>query len=248
MSTVAENFSNYKSEFLRLAINDAERNGIEFHWFRFMDTIKFLEKNQPLSGSYKVLDIGLGSGWLSILLKQAYGWDVSGIDIPREETAQWKQRYEKYGIEFKLCDLTKEKIPFEDNTFDFVFFTEVLEHLITEHPPYAILKNINGVLKKNGQLILTTPNFVAFHKRVLVFLGINPYSYGYGGLDGNVPSADRHIREYTLSELKYVLRACNFSVEQVRRKNYYFLRRIHEPISSLIPSLRDAMVLKCRKL
>ncbi len=49
------------------------------------------------------------------------------------------------------------KLPFKDNSIDVVIFTEVIEHI---EPPgdFEALKELNRILKKQGTLILSTPN------------------------------------------------------------------------------------------
>ena len=47
------------------------------------------------------------------------------------------------------------KLPFEDNTFDLVLCTEVLEH---DTAPWETLKEIYRVLQPDGELILTCAN------------------------------------------------------------------------------------------
>lgn len=56
---------------------------------------------------------------------------------------------------FKVCDLNKEKIPFEDNFFDFVIAGEIIEHI---KRPFDFLDELRRVTKKNGKIYLSTPN------------------------------------------------------------------------------------------
>ena len=53
-------------------------------------------------------------------------------------------------------DFENDKLKFENEKFDFVLMNSVIEHL---HNPINILNEIKRVLKKNGILILITPNF-----------------------------------------------------------------------------------------
>jgi SAM-dependent methyltransferase len=51
---------------------------------------------------------------------------------------------------------------FDRTQFDVVVMSEVLEHL---HSPHLGLKNIHGILKKGGTLILSTPFILPMHDR-----------------------------------------------------------------------------------
>lgn len=51
-------------------------------------------------------------------------------------------------------------LPFEDNKFDMVLCTEVLEHL---HSPHVAIAEMNRVLKVGGMLILTTRFIFPLH-------------------------------------------------------------------------------------
>ena len=52
-------------------------------------------------------------------------------------------------------NVSKEKLPFGDNFFDKIIFSQTLEHL--DNPVFA-LKEVKRVLKGNGKLILVVPN------------------------------------------------------------------------------------------
>ncbi len=107
-------------------------------------------------------------------------------------------------------------MPFPPNYFDVVLFCEILEHLITSHPPYSLFKEMNRVLKNTGYLVLSTPNIAELANRVNLLIGKNPVSRPqdesefYAG----------HYREYTFKELLYLLNETGFEVKKVRMKNY----------------------------
>jgi len=61
--------------------------------------------------------------------------------------------------------LYSNKLPFNENSFDFVIMLAVLEHL--DHPA-EIVREIERVLKPKGKLILTVPS--RYSKPVLEFL------------------------------------------------------------------------------
>lgn len=55
-----------------------------------------------------------------------------------------------------LWNLNELPYPFEDNTFDLVYCSHVLEHL---NEPVKVLEEIWRILKPNGKLILKVPHF-----------------------------------------------------------------------------------------
>lgn len=77
-----------------------------------------------------------------------------------------------------ILDLNKiEKLPFEDNSFDVIVLSHILEHL---YEPKKILKEAVRVSKK--WIIVGLPNDFAYSKRFKLFIGKNilPYvKYGH---------------------------------------------------------------------
>lgn len=91
----------------------------------------------------KVLDVGCSHGWfVEHYLKS--GIDAYGVDV--DETIKYDERIRK-------CDLNKERIPFEDNTFDFIQVHSVIEYLTDVH---HFMKEIIRVLKPGGKLAITS--------------------------------------------------------------------------------------------
>ncbi len=89
----------------------------------------------------RALDIGCRDGYWAERLKKK-GYIVSALDLePKYESA--------------LTHNVENGLPFDDDSFDLVWCTEVIEHL---HKPRYLLNEIERVLKPNGLAILTTPN------------------------------------------------------------------------------------------
>lgn len=105
-----------------------------------------------LKKNTKVLDIGCAWWWFYD--KYSDAWiDYYWID------------YNKYMVDFcvnekKLnclqCDVSKEKLPYNDNSFDFVYCSHVIEHLLSNEQIF-LFSEISRVLKKWWVLILFTP-------------------------------------------------------------------------------------------
>jgi len=101
-----------------------------------------------------VLDVGCGFGTLLIYAlrkgaKTAYGIEISEEDL---KTAKKYIKDEK----IKLFQGSATNLPFEDNFFDTVVNTEVLEHIPID-TENMMFSEISRVLKKDGVVYLTTP-------------------------------------------------------------------------------------------
>ncbi|MGK7887260.1 MAG: class I SAM-dependent methyltransferase [Crocosphaera sp.] len=101
------------------------------------------------SKDINVLNIGVGNGSLENFCQQK-GWDTYSLD-PSEVAIK---KLAANGGKGKTGII--EKIPYDDNTFDIVFCSEVLEHLLDEQLDIG-LKEINRVLVKGGYLVGTVP-------------------------------------------------------------------------------------------
>lgn len=99
-----------------------------------------------------VLDIACGSGYGTNILS-TYSKKVCGVDIDESSINNAKKVYNKINIEFKAGSAVA--IPYKDNFFDIVVSFETIEH-IKEHD--EMLKEIKRVLKKDGILIISTPD------------------------------------------------------------------------------------------
>ena len=109
-----------------------------------------------LSGK-KILDAGCGYGELLMEIDRHYpGSHIYGVDQINIRTKEVSEKLTKCVI--KNGNI-QEKIPFEDNFFDFVFCTETLEHL---RKPDHCLQEITRVLKKTGFIVITVPNGTGF--------------------------------------------------------------------------------------
>jgi len=106
-------------------------------------------------------------------------------------------------------DAEADLFPYADASFDTVVCSEVIEHL--KHDPANMLAEINRVLKREGKLILTTPNITSSMALYRILSGMHPQSWSiYTGKDG-----DRHNREYTPREIGRLMDACGFGDIQI---------------------------------
>lgn len=111
-------------------------------------------------GIVKTLDIGCNEGFIIFRLQNTFGrkhnLQFIGVDLQSEPIDFANIKNEFWGLKncaFRVMDANS--LEFEDNQFDIVICSEVIEHL--ENPDIALGK-IYRVLKKNGLAIITTPN------------------------------------------------------------------------------------------
>ncbi len=101
-----------------------------------------------------ILDAACGEGYGTCLLSQD-ALRVVGIDIDPDTISSAKERYKRENTEFVTGSI--DSLPFDDNTFDMVVSFETLEH-VEPKSQNAFLKEIIRVLKKDGLLMISTPN------------------------------------------------------------------------------------------
>jgi 2-polyprenyl-3-methyl-5-hydroxy-6-metoxy-1,4-benzoquinol methylase len=100
--------------------------------------------------SLKALDVGCAIGVFTNLLHRK-GYEVLGIDTNKELVTFAKNRYPH--CKFKLMNALH--LDLSPSSFDFVLALELIEHL---NNPHKLLENIYQVLKKDGVVLLSTPN------------------------------------------------------------------------------------------
>ena len=104
----------------------------------------------------KLLDVGCSTGIFLEVAKEK-GLDVYGIEL-----SKWSYKKSKI-ITGNVYNKELEKCMFKNNFFDIVTMWDVLEHLTD---PNIELKEIHRILKKDGNLIITTPNINSFFSRL----------------------------------------------------------------------------------
>ncbi|MHA2013510.1 MAG: class I SAM-dependent methyltransferase [Candidatus Helarchaeota archaeon] len=112
----------------------------------------------------KILEVGSGLGiFLAVTRRdyhaKTYGLEPSGEGFTSSHSIS-KDVLRSYGIDSNIVlDAKGEQIPFEDNYFDIIFSSTVLEH--TENPQKVITEAVR-VLKPGGYLQFVFPNYGSF--------------------------------------------------------------------------------------
>jgi SAM-dependent methyltransferase len=106
-----------------------------------------------------------------------------------------------------ICNL--DSIPVADDNYDFVLFTEVLEHVPA---PSAVLSELHRILKPSGTLFVTVPQGYGIHGEPYNFFNFTKY-----GLD-------------------LVLREAGFEVTGMRERGGYFYF-LYDRLANAIPRI-----------
>jgi len=183
----------------------------------------------------KVLDIGCADGDFSEKLIKL-GFKCYGLETEKEAIKESTSK----GIIVKKGSFL-EKFPFEDNYFDIVFAGEVIEHTVNDT---GFLNETNRVLKKNGMLILTTPNLVSLGNRLLMLFGKLP-RFAY---------SEFHYRVYNEKNIIEKIKNAGFKINKVESSyiliSTFFNRTLGlfgERLGTFFPKLGEHLIIYAKK-
>jgi 2-polyprenyl-3-methyl-5-hydroxy-6-metoxy-1,4-benzoquinol methylase len=143
----------------------AGQNFISTHWRRYVNIIQSLP---PLTPESKVLEIG--ASIMSTVLRNRF--KVEMVAACHELETEWPARFAEAGIKVHPVELMRDLLPFAPQTFDVILFDEVMEHFPLT--PDFFFKQLFTLLKPQGQLIFSVPNFATYKHRLDGLMGLNP--------------------------------------------------------------------------
>jgi 2-polyprenyl-3-methyl-5-hydroxy-6-metoxy-1,4-benzoquinol methylase len=212
--------------------------------------LHYLAAAMTLKDKSLILDVGSAPGHVGIAL-HLLGMKVFGINLNED----WRHTYpslewvEKLGV--IEHNFEQEILPYDDNSFDAVYFTEVLEHIALKDP-LEVLSDLRRVLKKDGLLILSTPNVCNISNIYALLNEVNIFwqpEIFYGSLD-------RHNREYTPKEVYNVVEKSGFRDIQMYGINSYcnwrsgtedYPYKIIDALGDNHPLLRNTIIVLAKK-
>lgn len=184
--------------------------------------INWMNEIHPIATGSKILDIGAGLGKAMKALEKN-GYDAFGIE-PSEPFYQ--RAIEKIGINKDKLKLSMvEDCDFDENTFDVILFTAVLEHL---YDPVTVIEKVMTWLKPNGLLFIEVPSADWLTNRIYNFI------YKIKGKDyvGNLSPMHEPYHLYEFSKKAFEIHSCNSNYEIAAYKYYVcqtFLPKIFDP-------------------
>jgi SAM-dependent methyltransferase len=142
--------SNKKRDYVDIVYNQKDRPFTNYP----SELIKHLISKFSIRPNSSVLELGCGRGeFLNEFLNNQM--QVCGVDLSNSVTKYFPK------IDTKVVDLTKDILPFNDNSFDVVYSKSFVEHF---YFPEKIFEEAYRVLKKGGVIITLTPEWEYIYK------------------------------------------------------------------------------------
>ncbi len=185
-----------------------------------------------------VLDVG--GGQLALMCTKLWNDHGVAVDLPGPHLSYMA----KHGVETIHWNLCKSEPPFNAK-FDFVFFSEVIEHLPI--PGYLVLRRLLRVLRPGGVIICTTPNLYRLRNVVYMALGRPIFDYFQYPDD---ETALLHVLEYSRDHLDWQFKKAGFAQYRVEYFQAHHLptNPLNRPLALLgyplhiVPRWRDYLV------
>jgi len=169
-------------------------NEIEKHHWWWEGRRQILRQTIVKKKNLKILDIGCGTGetltFLADFLPKA---ELYGVDSSPTAIKYAKKRGHK-----NILKVDAKKIPFKDDTFDYILLLDVIEHIKDDT---AILVEAKRVLKKSGKIIITTP--------AMQFIW------------SEHDSAQGHFRRYVRRRIRKIAHESKLSVKRISYFNFF---------------------------
>lgn len=177
---------------------------------------------EDINKDFRVLEIGCDCGVTLLEIQNHYPKSLTyGTEINLSAS-----RIASHFTNVIINNIEEENLPYEKETFDYIIFGDVLEHL---HNPLETIRYCREFLREGGCIIASIPNIM--HISVMKEL-----------LDGNFTYMDEglldktHIHFFTFNEIVRMFQAGKFKIKDIMSVEY--------PISGENQILLDNL-LKC---
>lgn len=163
--------------------------------------VKCARKMMPNKKNCPILNIGVGNGYLEKVALLA-GFTPFSLD-PSEVAIQ---KVQQSGGQGKVGYI--EAIPYEDEAFDFIFCSEILEHLTIASLKSA-LSEVKRILKPGGYLIGTVPFNELLKANVVVCPNCNNRFHRWG-----------HEQTFDQTSLERVIQESGFTIVRLETRAF----------------------------
>lgn len=162
----------------------------------------------------KIVDLGCGDGFYLYLLSHLpVKLKLIGFDQDKIVLENARKNLLPKKVRLVKGDLIK--VPFKKNTFIKAIMTEVLEHVEDDK---KTLSEVYKILKPNGVLVLTVPNYsFPFLWDPINWILQNIFGTHIDGIGFFAGIWARHKRLYKKSELELLIKKAGFRIEKIEQ-------------------------------
>ena len=228
-----------------------ERNRVVFNAFqeggddeaghlKVQQIIRVLETVNPRG---KIADLGCHNGFYTAMYAGVSDVEVvEGFDVAEQALEAARAR----GVRAFLWDAGAEPCPTEAERYDVLIAGDVIEHIVDTE---FFVEEMRRILRRNGHVILTTPNLYYWVSRLKFLSARAPWNYpGVSAqfkLDPNIIT--EHIRVNGIREWSAFFRARGFQVVHTEGLAWVppttLRRRLIRLIDRLVPKQASCLVL-----
>jgi 2-polyprenyl-3-methyl-5-hydroxy-6-metoxy-1,4-benzoquinol methylase len=187
---------------------------------QFRKGLHILHQLKPQKG--KLLDVGCGLGMFVKLAKHD-GWEAKGVEISPFACAQAR----KDGLEVIEGELENLHLPSE--SFDVVTLWDAIEHF---SDPFIKIKEIWRILKKDGLILLNTPNENSLLKNLAwltYFMSFKKVTYPLKKL-----YHEYHWFYFRPRTLKQILKTYNFDILMFKTQPIPLIKARTSPLGKMV--------------
>ncbi len=186
-----------------------------------------LRQLPPGEKGRSVLDVGCGQGTLAEAIRKK-GYTVWGVECESGAVERARPRVDRV-VPADLNDLALVKAELAGKTFDYIIFSDVLEHV---YDPLGTLRNYIQFLSPNGRILISLPNIANWESRLKLLFGV--FKYCSSGI------MDRtHIRFFTIKSAKQMVEGTGLKVYKLDHTPY-IVRAFVPLIKSLLSKNSDS--------
>ena len=165
----------------------------------------------------RVLDVGCGNGRLMSRLASQAPSELCGIEISHGRVRMARKTV---GDRAHFVRGNAETLPFDSGSFDRVFLTEVVEHIVS---PENCLLESRRVLNAEGRLILTFPNLSSYFPLYLLAGHVRSPRLLRILVPDDHPSRSRQPIDgcYRFQEMRSLLKKSGFRIVQTEGSQFF---------------------------
>lgn len=189
-----------------------EKYGIDLQYMRKKWNMQYFNKHanknlislidEEENAEIRVLEVGCDCGATLIEIKNRFPKSkVFGLEI-NERAANIASKY----CDVRVKNIEEMDLQFALNSFDYIIFGDVLEHL---RDPEKIVNYCKTLLKEGGCILTSIPNLM--NVSVIKDLINGNFTYTETGLLDKT-----HIHMFTYYEIVRMFSRCNYDIEEIR--------------------------------